>query len=162
MNIRTTVIETLRSMVLTLGEDAADLWNFLAYIAWKEATNNQTLQSADGLTPDQRFFVGMGNGLAATSATKASGPTQSPIRIHRRNTASTAWSRTCPNSGAFACRAGYPGPYSAVQDLVVTCLGMRHILLVLHTEIVHQFRIESDELVYLDGPRFAYASNRQP
>ena len=45
---------------LTSGEDVADLGGtLLAYIAWKKQTGGQTLQSKDGFTPDQRFFVGM-------------------------------------------------------------------------------------------------------
>jgi len=45
---------------LTLGEDVADLGGtFIAYLAWKHATEGQHLQPVDGLTPDQRFFVGM-------------------------------------------------------------------------------------------------------
>jgi endothelin-converting enzyme/putative endopeptidase len=45
---------------LTLGEDVADLGGtLLAYIAWKQATPGQDLHSIDGLTPEQRFFVGM-------------------------------------------------------------------------------------------------------
>lgn len=45
---------------LTSGEDVADLGGtLLAYIAWKKQTAGQTLTSADGFTPDQRFFVGM-------------------------------------------------------------------------------------------------------
>ncbi len=45
---------------MTLGEDVADLGGtLLAYIAWKHATQGQELHSADGLSPDQRFFVGM-------------------------------------------------------------------------------------------------------
>ena len=45
---------------LTSGEDVADLGGtLLAYLAWKRTTTGQTLQPADGLTPDQRFFVGM-------------------------------------------------------------------------------------------------------
>jgi endothelin-converting enzyme/putative endopeptidase len=45
---------------LTLGEDVADLGGtLLAYIAWKHATAAQELHPMDGLTPDQRFFVGM-------------------------------------------------------------------------------------------------------
>ncbi len=45
---------------LTLGEDIADLGGtFIAYLAWKHATEGQNLQPRDGLTPDQRFFVGM-------------------------------------------------------------------------------------------------------
>jgi len=44
---------------LTLGEDLADLGGtLLAYLAWKDATKDQNLQPKDGLTPDQRFFVG--------------------------------------------------------------------------------------------------------
>ena len=44
---------------LTLGEDVADLGGLiLAHRAWKAATANQRLQPIDGLTPEQRFFVG--------------------------------------------------------------------------------------------------------
>ncbi|HZZ91535.1 MAG TPA: M13 family metallopeptidase [Usitatibacter sp.] len=44
---------------LTLGEDIADLGGlFLAYAAWKVQTEGQKLADRDGLTPDQRFFVG--------------------------------------------------------------------------------------------------------
>ena len=44
---------------LTLGEDVADLGGeILAYIAWKNATRDLSLQSIDGLTPEQRFFIG--------------------------------------------------------------------------------------------------------
>jgi putative endopeptidase len=45
---------------LTLGEDIADLGGtFIAYLAWKHATEGQNLQPMDGFTPDQRFFIGM-------------------------------------------------------------------------------------------------------
>jgi len=44
---------------LTLGEDVADLGGLvLAYRAWRTATSNQRLAPVDGLTPDQRYFVG--------------------------------------------------------------------------------------------------------
>jgi endothelin-converting enzyme/putative endopeptidase len=44
---------------LTLGEDVADLGGeILAYVAWQGATKDSKLQPADGLTPEQRFFVG--------------------------------------------------------------------------------------------------------
>ena len=44
---------------LTLGEDVADLGGLLlAHMAWRTATANQQLASQDGLTPEQRFFVG--------------------------------------------------------------------------------------------------------
>ena len=44
---------------LTEGEDVADLGGtILAYIAWKDADKDLQLTSRDGMTPDQRFFVG--------------------------------------------------------------------------------------------------------
>ncbi len=44
---------------LTLGEDVADLGGqVLAYQAWQEAVAGMTLPERDGLSPDQRFFVG--------------------------------------------------------------------------------------------------------
>ena len=44
---------------LTLGENVADLGGeILAYMAWKDATKDKHLQPVDGLTPEQRFFVG--------------------------------------------------------------------------------------------------------
>ena len=30
----------------------------LAYVAWQDAVRGRTLEDRDGLTPDQRFFVG--------------------------------------------------------------------------------------------------------
>ena len=45
---------------LTSGEDVADIGGtLLAYIAWKKQTEGKTLTSAEGFTPDQRFWVGM-------------------------------------------------------------------------------------------------------
>jgi endothelin-converting enzyme/putative endopeptidase len=45
---------------LTLGEDVADLGGtMLAYYAWKHASAGQQLETVGGLTPDQRFFIGM-------------------------------------------------------------------------------------------------------
>ena len=44
---------------LTLGEDVADLGGLiLAWEAWQQVTHNQRLQPMDGLSPEQRFFVG--------------------------------------------------------------------------------------------------------
>ena len=44
---------------LTLGEDVADLGGLiLAHMAWRAQTAGQTLADRDGLTPEQRFFVG--------------------------------------------------------------------------------------------------------
>src|SRR5258708_12958386 len=45
---------------LTNGKDVADNGGtLLASIAWKKQIEGQTLATADGFTPDQRFFVGM-------------------------------------------------------------------------------------------------------
>lgn len=44
---------------LTLGENVADLGGeILAFIAWQSKTQGMNLQTVDGLTPEQRFFVG--------------------------------------------------------------------------------------------------------
>ncbi|HLQ49986.1 MAG TPA: M13 family metallopeptidase [Terriglobales bacterium] len=44
---------------LTLGEDVADLGGeLLAYMAWKDTAKDKNLQPVEGLTPEQRFFVG--------------------------------------------------------------------------------------------------------
>jgi len=45
---------------LTSGEDVADLGGtLLGYMAWKMQTATENLEDKDGLTPDQRYFVGM-------------------------------------------------------------------------------------------------------
>ncbi len=56
-----TVVDNIKiNSKLTEGEDVADLGGtLLAYIAWKSATQGKNLKPVDGLTPDQRFFVGM-------------------------------------------------------------------------------------------------------
>ena len=44
---------------LTLGEDVADLGGeILAYMAWRDATKDKNIGLIDGLTQDQRFFIG--------------------------------------------------------------------------------------------------------
>lgn len=46
---------------LTAGEDVADLGGtLLGYIAWKKEVEGKSLTDAQGFTPDQRFFIGMG------------------------------------------------------------------------------------------------------
>jgi endothelin-converting enzyme/putative endopeptidase len=46
---------------LTLGEDVADLGGLiLAYMAWQDDTKGQKLEPIEGLTPEQRFFIGYG------------------------------------------------------------------------------------------------------
>ncbi|MBY0237516.1 MAG: M13 family peptidase, partial [Burkholderiaceae bacterium] len=55
-----TIVDDIKiNSKLTLGEDLADLGGMLlAMSAWKAHTANMTLQPQDGLTPEQRFFVG--------------------------------------------------------------------------------------------------------
>ncbi|HEY4082312.1 MAG TPA: M13 family metallopeptidase [Burkholderiaceae bacterium] len=55
-----TVVDDIKiNSRLTLGEDLADLGGLiLAYSAWKAHVANMTLDTRDGLTPEQRFFVG--------------------------------------------------------------------------------------------------------
>jgi putative endopeptidase len=57
-----TVIDDIKiNGKLTLGEDTADLGGLiLAYMAWQADTKGETLPPLDGLTPEQRFFVGYG------------------------------------------------------------------------------------------------------
>jgi len=106
-----TVIDDIKiNGKLTLGEDAADLGGtLLAYIAWKEATKNQTLQPVDGLSPDQRFFVGMAQwacGDERTESKRANAITNphSPEEYRINGVVSNM-----PEFGkAFACRAGQP------------------------------------------------------
>jgi len=56
-----TIVDDIKiNSKLTEGEDVADLGGtILAYIAWKEADKSMQLSNRDGLTPDQRFFVGL-------------------------------------------------------------------------------------------------------
>lgn len=55
-----TVVDDIKlNSKLTLGEDLADLGGLiLAWEAWKGAVAGQQLPERDGLTPEQRFFVG--------------------------------------------------------------------------------------------------------
>jgi putative endopeptidase len=106
-----TVIDDIKiNGKLTLGEDAADLGGtFLAYLAWKEATKGQTLRPIDGLTPDQRFFVGMAQwacGDERTESKRANAITNphSPEEYRINGVVSNM-----PEfSKAFACHAGQP------------------------------------------------------
>ena len=95
---------------LTLGEDVADLGGtFLAYVAWKSATKGHDLQTVDGLTPDQRFFVGMaqwacGDERPETKRLNAITNPHSPLEYRVNGVVSNM-----PEfSQAFACRVGQP------------------------------------------------------
>jgi endothelin-converting enzyme/putative endopeptidase len=106
-----TIIDDIKiNSKLTLGEDVADIGGtFLAYLAWKHAVEGQNLQSVEGLTPDQRFFVGMAQwacGDERPEAKRVSAITDphSPNEYRINGVVSDL-----PEFGqAFACKAGQP------------------------------------------------------
>jgi endothelin-converting enzyme/putative endopeptidase len=61
---------------LTSGEDIADLGGLiLAWEAWKKKTADKELSNMNGLTPDQRFFVGCAQWACAAERPEA-------LRLH--------------------------------------------------------------------------------
>jgi putative endopeptidase len=95
---------------LTLGEDVADLGGtLLAYKAWKSATRGQQLLPVEGLTPEQRFFVGMaqwacGDERPEFKREMAITDPHSPLEYRVNGVVSNL-----PEFGAaFACKAGAP------------------------------------------------------
>ncbi len=95
---------------LTLGEDVADLGGLiLAYMAWKADTKGQNLQPIDGLTPDQRFFVGYGQSWCGetrdeTQRLRATVDHHSPEKYRTNGVVSNM-----PEfQEAFHCQAGSP------------------------------------------------------
>ena len=106
-----TVIDDIKiNGKLTLGEDVADLGGLLlAYMAWKEDTRNQKLESIDDLTPDQRFFVGYGQSWCGetrdeTKRLRATVDPHSPEKYRTNGVVSNM-----PQfQEAFHCKAGSP------------------------------------------------------
>jgi endothelin-converting enzyme/putative endopeptidase len=106
-----TIIDNIKiNGKLTLGEDLADLGGtWLAYLAWKESTKGQNLQPADGLTPDQRFFVGMaqwacGDERPENKRLNAITNPHSPLEYRVNGVVSNM-----PEFGkAFSCKVGQP------------------------------------------------------
>jgi putative endopeptidase len=95
---------------LTLGEDVADLGGeILAYMAWKGATKNKSLQPMDGLTPEQRFFVGFAQWDCANERdedmrVRAITDQHSPAKYRINGVV-----LNMPEFGqVFSCRAGQP------------------------------------------------------
>lgn len=95
---------------LTLGEDVADLGGeILAYMAWKAATKGKDLQPVDGLTPDQRFFIGFAqwacdNERPEDMRVRALTDPHSPARYRINGVVVNM-----PEFGqAFSCKAGQP------------------------------------------------------
>ncbi|HXY10797.1 MAG TPA: M13 family metallopeptidase [Terriglobales bacterium] len=95
---------------LTLGEDVADLGGeILAYIAWKGATADKQLTPVDGLTPEQRFFVGFAQWACANERPeelrmRAVTDEHSPAK-YRINGVVVNMPEF---SQAFSCRSGQP------------------------------------------------------
>ena len=57
---------------LTLGEDVADLGGLLlAYLAWQDETRGKSLTPIEGLTPEQRFFIGYGQSWCSAERPEA-------------------------------------------------------------------------------------------
>ena len=56
-----TIVDDIKiNSEMTQGEDIADLGGtMLALLAWRKAVAGKTLAPIDGLTPDQRFWIGM-------------------------------------------------------------------------------------------------------
>ena len=95
---------------LTLGEDVADLGGLiLAYMAWKDDTKGQTLDPIDGLTPDQRFFVGYGQSWCGETRdeTKRMRATVDPHSPEKYRTNGVV-SNMPQFQEAFHCKAGAP------------------------------------------------------
>jgi putative endopeptidase len=95
---------------LTEGEDVADFGGtILAYFAWKDATKDKQLEDRDGLTPDQRFFVGF-----AQWACENDRPEN--LRVHAKTDPHSPGKYringvvvNMPEFGkAFSCKAGSP------------------------------------------------------
>jgi endothelin-converting enzyme/putative endopeptidase len=95
---------------LTLGEDVADLGGqVLAYEAWQEAVAGLTLPERDGLSPDQRFFVGFAQWACSNTRPEQARELlltdpHSPARFRINGVVVNM-----PEFGrAFACRPGSP------------------------------------------------------
>jgi endothelin-converting enzyme/putative endopeptidase len=95
---------------LTLGEDVADLGGLiLAYMAWKDDTKGESLQPIEGLTPEQRFFVGYGQSWCGetrdeTKRLRATVDPHSPEKYRTNGVVSNM-----PEfQEAFHCKAGSP------------------------------------------------------
>jgi endothelin-converting enzyme/putative endopeptidase len=106
-----TIVDDIKiNSKLTEGEDVADLGGtMLAYVAWKHATENDKLDGADGLTPDQRFFVGMAQWACANERpenmrVRAVTDPHSPPRFRVDGVVANM-----PEyQAAFSCKAGAP------------------------------------------------------
>ena len=95
---------------LTAGEDVADLGGTaLAWDAWKDATRGQALAPRDGLTPEQRFFVGNAQ-WACENVTEAALRKNAVTDPHSpgRWRVNGLFANMPEFRAAFACREGQP------------------------------------------------------
>jgi putative endopeptidase len=95
---------------LTLGEDVADLGGtIIAYYAWKDATRDQQLAPRDGLTPDQRFFVGFAQWACGADRPEAR---RLSARVNPHSPHEARINGVVVNmpefAAAFACKPGQP------------------------------------------------------
>jgi endothelin-converting enzyme/putative endopeptidase len=95
---------------LTMGEDVADLGGeILAYIAWQGATKDKNLKPVDGLTPEQRFFIGFAQWDCSNSR-----PEELRLRVLTDPHSPSKYRINgvvvnMPNfATAFSCKAGQP------------------------------------------------------
>ena len=106
-----TVVDDIKiNSKLTSGEDVADLGGtLLAWLAWKSATKGWTLEPVDGLSPEQRFFVGYaqwacGSERPEVLRMRAITDPHSPLQYRVNGVVADL-----PEFGrAFACKAGQP------------------------------------------------------
>ena len=106
-----TIVDDIKiNSQLTLGEDVADLGGLiLAWMAWKTETTGKELENRDGLTPEQRFFVGFaqwacGNERPESLRVKALTDPHSPSK-YRVNGLVVNMPEF---EKAFACKPGQP------------------------------------------------------
>jgi putative endopeptidase len=93
---------------LTMGENVADLGGMmLAYMAWKTETRGRKLDSIDGFTPEQRFFIGFGQSWCADTRDEAK-RMYATIDPHSpdKYRANGVVSNTPEFQQAFQCKAG--------------------------------------------------------
>ena len=106
-----TVIDDIKiNSKLTVGEDVADLGGeLLAWLAWKTSSKTGRLKPLEGLTPEQRFFVGFaqwvcGSTRPETLRMRAITDPHSPYEFRVNGVVSNM-----PEfQQAFSCKAGQP------------------------------------------------------
>ncbi|HEY8020551.1 MAG TPA: M13 family metallopeptidase [Thermoanaerobaculia bacterium] len=108
---RYTVVDSIKlNGKLTLGEDVADLGGLIiAHLAWREQTKGQDLKPIDGLTPEQRFFIGYGQSWCTNERDeqkrlRATVDPHSPERYRTNGVVANVPEFVA----AFQCKAGSP------------------------------------------------------